>query len=265
MDRFQITEEWIAQAYRFELDMSSIDPAISSHTGAKRFSWNYMLDLINEQLRAREQFRIIAILQGASHDEAISFAEKACAIPYLVEMNEKHKKDHEAKIAAGKRKSSEYIPVSEWCPWSMESMRYIWNRVKDEVAPWWYGSSKTCSKCKTKKVNLSRSARIFCCDNCGLTIDRDLNAAKNLQALAELACMCILAQISTGTPVDWSKIPVRPFGWEPDKNTRSSRGCARAGGKKTKGGERKTARSDLQNEVVTAFDREAAKLVEVGG
>ncbi len=555
MDRFQITEEWIAQAYRFELDMSSIDPAISSHTGAKRFSWNYMLDLINEQLRAREQFRIIAILQGASHDEAISFAEKACAIPYLVEMNEKHKKDHEAKIAAGKRKSSEYIYVSKWCPWSMEAMRYIWNRIKDEVAPWWkenskecyssafeglarafknyfdyrdgkrkgapvgwpkykkrsgrqsvgfttggidildrhhvrlpvigarrakestdklrlkimagdarilratlvdeggktyvsfgvlvrrevkitnptndfpcqvsghdvgitklitssdgsvvenpraakqvkkkisryqrrmdrqhrvaspkcynpdgthisgtchwkdrsirarenqtrlqksyaraarirkdtihkasyhaattnavnvvedlkveqmgrkghgkrafnraqhdatmaeyrrelgykhswygsqlwlaawwYGSSKTCSKCKTKKVNLSRSARIFYCDNCGLTIDRDLNAAKNLQALVELACMCLLAQISTGTPVDWSKIPVRPFGWEPDKNTRSSRGCARAGGKKTKGGERKTARSDLQNEAVTAFDREAAlTLIEVGG
>ena len=77
--------------------------------------------------------------------------------------------------------------------------------------------------------------------------------------------MCILAQISTGTPVDWSKIPVRPYGWEPDKNTRISRGGARAGGRKTKGGERKTARSDLQNEAVTAFDREAAILVGVGG
>ena len=144
MDKFCITEEWIAQAYRFELDKSSNNPAISSHTGAKRFSWNYMLNLINEQYRAREQFRIIALRQGASYDEAISFAEKACAIPYLVELNEKHKKDHEAKIAAGKRKPSEYIPVSEWCPWSMETMRYIWNRVKDEVAPWWKENSKEC-------------------------------------------------------------------------------------------------------------------------
>ncbi len=545
----------MAQAYRYELDKPSNDPAISSHVGAKRFAWNYMLYLINEQLRARDQFRIIAQRQGASCDEAISFAEKACAIPYLVELNEKRNKEHEAKIAEGSRKPGEHQPVSEWCPWSMESMRYIWNRVKDEVAPWWqenskacyesafeglaqalknhfdsksgkrngapvgwpkykrrsgrqsvsftagsgstavldrhhirlpvigacrtkestdklrlkilagdarilratladeggkayvsfgvlvkreakshgpinnfscqvqghdvgitkfitssdgsvaenpkaeervkkkisryqrhmdrqhraaspkcfnldgthisgtchwkdrsnrakenqtrlrksyahaarirkdtihktsyhaattnavniiedlrveqmgrrgygkrvfnraqhdatmaefrrqlsykyswygsqlwlaawwYASSKTCSNCKVKRARLSRSARVFKCDSCGLEMDRDLNAAKNLQALAELACTCLIAQISTGAPVDWSKVPIRPYGWEPGKNTRSSRECARAGGRKIIGGERKTARSDLQSEVVTAFDREAASPVGVG-
>jgi hypothetical protein len=28
--------------------------------------------------------------------------------------------------------------------------------------------------------------------------------------------------------LDWSKLPVRPYGWEPDPNTRNSRGSARA-------------------------------------
>ena len=557
MSKFQIPKGWIAQAYQYEVDKPSNHPAISSNQGAKRFAYNYMLDVINEQLRTRERFRIIALRQGAGYVEAISFAEKACVIPYLVELNEKRKKEHEAKIASGKKKPSEYYPVSEWCPWSKEAMRYLCSRVKDEVAPWWkenskecyssgfrdlslsfknyfdsrdkkrkgapvgwpkhkkrsgrqsvdfttgsiaildrhhvqlpvigalrvkestdklrpkinsfdarilratlvemsgktyisfgtlvrqeiktpnlrngfpcqvlghdvgitklitssdgsvvenpraekqvkkkisryqrrldrqhreaspkcynsdgthisgichwkdrskkakthqtklqkshakaaqirkdtihkasyhaamtnavnivedlhveqmgrkgygkrgfnrvqhdatmsefrreleykhswygsqlwlaawwYASSKTCSTCKTKKAKFSRSARVFHCDNCGLTIDRDLNAAKNLAALAELACMCILAQISTGhrligTPVDWSKVPVRPYGWEPEKNTRSSRGSARAGGRKTKGEERKTARSNLENEAVTALNREAA-LTPVG-
>jgi putative transposase len=27
-------------------------------------------------------------------------------------------------------------------PWSMPAMRRYWNRVKDEVAPWWAANSK---------------------------------------------------------------------------------------------------------------------------
>jgi hypothetical protein len=66
-------------------------------------------------------------------------------------------------------------------------------------------------------------------------MDRDLNAAKNLAALAELACVCLMAQMSTGQPVDWSKLPIQPYGWEPDQDARSSRECARAGGRKADG------------------------------
>ncbi|MHB8290226.1 MAG: zinc ribbon domain-containing protein [Acidimicrobiales bacterium] len=77
-----------------------------------------------------------------------------------------------------------------------------------------------------------RSDRVFHCEYCGLTMDRDLNAAKNLAALAKLACTCLPAQLLCGTPVDWSKLPIRPDGWKRDQDTRSSRGCARAGGRK---------------------------------
>ena len=48
----------------------------------------------------------------------------------------------------------------------------------------WFLSSKTCSSCGTKKDTLSLSERVFDCDHCGLQIDRDLNAAINLQKAA---------------------------------------------------------------------------------
>ena len=44
----------------------------------------------------------------------------------------------------------------------------------------WYPSSKTCSNCGTVKVKLSLSERMFNCDACGLSIDRDVNAAINI-------------------------------------------------------------------------------------
>ena len=44
----------------------------------------------------------------------------------------------------------------------------------------WYPSSKTCSKCGAVKAKLSLSERVFHCDGCGLTMDRDLNAAINI-------------------------------------------------------------------------------------
>ena len=44
----------------------------------------------------------------------------------------------------------------------------------------WFPSSKTCSNCGHKKEVLSLSERVFDCENCNFTIDRDLNAAMNL-------------------------------------------------------------------------------------
>ena len=45
----------------------------------------------------------------------------------------------------------------------------------------WFPSSKTCSNCGVVKAKLSLSERVFNCDACGLSIDRDLNAAVNIQ------------------------------------------------------------------------------------
>jgi putative transposase len=48
-----------------------------------------------------------------------------------------------------------------------------------------YPSSKTCSGCGAVKTKLPLRARTYHCEQCDLQIDRDLNAARNLKALAE--------------------------------------------------------------------------------
>jgi IS605 OrfB family transposase len=59
-----------------------------------------------------------------------------------------------------------------------------WNGGRLLIADRWYPSSKTCSGCGTVKAKLSLAERKYCCEVCGLALDRDLNAARNLAALA---------------------------------------------------------------------------------
>jgi putative transposase len=58
-----------------------------------------------------------------------------------------------------------------------------WSGVCVYIADRWYPSSKTCSDCGAVKAKLRLSERTYTCDQCGLTLDRDLNAARNLAAL----------------------------------------------------------------------------------
>jgi putative transposase len=55
------------------------------------------------------------------------------------------------------------------------------NRVY--IADKWYASSKRCSCCGHCKEELALSERVYTCTECGLTIDRDLNAALCLEQL----------------------------------------------------------------------------------
>ena len=62
-----------------------------------------------------------------------------------------------------------------------------WHGNEVLVADKWYPSSKMCSKCGAVKETLSLSERTYTCNVCGNVIDRDLNAALNLAALAQTA------------------------------------------------------------------------------
>jgi putative transposase len=59
----------------------------------------------------------------------------------------------------------------------------VWYGSRLVVAGRWYPSSKTCSACGQVKVELPLSERVFRCTACRLTLDRDLNAARNLAGL----------------------------------------------------------------------------------
>ena len=56
--------------------------------------------------------------------------------------------------------------------------------VRLVVADRWFASSKTCSGCGTAKAKLALSERVYICLACGIVLDRDENAARNLAALA---------------------------------------------------------------------------------
>ncbi len=57
-----------------------------------------------------------------------------------------------------------------------------WHGVELVIADRFFASSKTCSNCgNVRQIKLSE--RIYRCTQCGLEIDRDLNAAKNLNQL----------------------------------------------------------------------------------
>ena len=65
-----------------------------------------------------------------------------------------------------------------------------WYGCRVIVADRWWASSKTCSGCGWVDESLTLADRRFVCRNpdrpgCGLVVDRDLNAAKNLEHLAD--------------------------------------------------------------------------------
>lgn len=58
-----------------------------------------------------------------------------------------------------------------------------WNGIHLIMAPTFYASSKYCSICGHKHNELKLSDREWTCSSCGTHLDRDVNAAKNLQYL----------------------------------------------------------------------------------
>ena len=89
----------------------------------------------------------------------------------------------------------------------MLSYKTIWNGGTLIVADRWYPSSKTCSACGTVKTKLSLSVRTYRCDACGLVVDRDVNAARNLLKLAASGAESLNAKGGTVRPGLAGRVP----------------------------------------------------------
>ncbi len=63
----------------------------------------------------------------------------------------------------------------------------------------WFPSSKLCSNCNHLKADLSLSERQWTCPSCGITHDRDVNAAINLKNLAVSSTVTACGEVSTGS------------------------------------------------------------------
>jgi putative transposase len=66
----------------------------------------------------------------------------------------------------------------------MLGYKTTWNRGQLITAGRFYPSSRTCSGCGAVKAKLPLSGRTYLCEACGLIMDRDENAARNLLKLA---------------------------------------------------------------------------------
>ncbi|MHA1930162.1 MAG: RNA-guided endonuclease InsQ/TnpB family protein [Candidatus Thorarchaeota archaeon] len=111
------------------------------------------------------------------------------------------------KLTTYLAKSHSKIVIEDLCvSWMMKNRRlaravadvgmYEFRRQMEYKCQWYgselviasrtYPSSKVCSTCGHKKKELSLSKREYECEECGLKIDRDLNAALNLVAVSLL-------------------------------------------------------------------------------
>jgi len=76
-----------------------------------------------------------------------------------------------------------------------------WSGGRLVEADLFFPSSKTCSGCRTVKATLSLAERTFECEACGLRLDRDFNAARNLAALIETVAVEVGGGSSSGNIV----------------------------------------------------------------
>jgi putative transposase len=83
-----------------------------------------------------------------------------------------------------------------------------------------YPSSKTCSGCGAVKAKLPLSARTFDCERCGESIDRDRNAARNLEQEASRLAACSAARQSVAG--------LRPETRNADRSARKSEAASAA-------------------------------------
>jgi putative transposase len=82
------------------------------------------------------------------------------------------------------------------------------------VAPRFSPSSKRCSGCGLVKADLPLRVRVFACTACGLILDRDVNAARNLATLADSITVGVAGSSpETETPVEGAALAWSATAW----------------------------------------------------
>jgi putative transposase len=91
----------------------------------------------------------------------------------------------------------------------MLGYKTAWNGGRLILAGRWFPSSRTCSGCGVVKAKLALSERTYVCTECGLVIDRDVNAAINLRNLAASGAESINACGETVRPRPARHVPAK--------------------------------------------------------
>ena len=117
-------------------------------------------------------YRIVCIREDAHHQATTKIVRKASAIGVETLNISGLLKNRQLAKALSDSALSKFLTM----------LKYKADRrgIPITEAGRFFASSKTCSSCGHKKTNLTLSDRQYHCSECGLEIDRDLNAAINL-------------------------------------------------------------------------------------
>lgn len=150
------------------------NPKNKSGSKAKGIKWEKSKNIVKTENKIRRIYAKIAnIRQNYIHQTTHKLIEM---LPKQVVMEDLN--------TSGLMKNRHLLRViGEMCWYEfIRQMKYKceWNGIEFIQADRFYPSSKTCSCCGNVKKDLKLKDRIYICDICGLTIDRDYNAAINL-------------------------------------------------------------------------------------
>ena len=128
------------------------------------------------QILARQHYRVSCVRKDALH-KASDAITKRCSVLVLETLNVAGMlKNHcLAKAVADASMGELHRQIS---------YKAAWRGVPLVLADRWFPSSKKCSSCGNVKKDLVLSDREYKCVECGVVVDRDLNAALNLAILA---------------------------------------------------------------------------------
>ena len=117
-------------------------------------------------------YRIACVREDAHHQASIRIVRKASAIGIETLNISGLLKNRKLAKALSDSALSRFLTM----------LKYKADRrgIPITEAHQFFASSKTCSNCGHKKIELTLSDRSYHCSECGLDIDRDLNAAINL-------------------------------------------------------------------------------------
>jgi len=120
--------------------------------------------------------KVADIRKDALHKATTMLARTKLAIVVETLRLKNMVKNHPLARAISEASFGEFIRQLEYkCQW------YGSRLVKADP---FYPSTKRCSGCGHVKEDVSLSERTYSCDHCGMVLDRDLNASRNLAMLA---------------------------------------------------------------------------------
>jgi putative transposase len=142
-------------------------------TGHWVFSHNYRKQRIKV---ARKHARIANIRADAQHKFSSEIA-RTCAVIGIEDL-------HLRGMLKNRRKAKAIADAAMG-----QLLRFLETKVRAAggqvfIADRWFPSTKLCSGCGHKKKRMPEKHRTYICLQCGLSMDRDLNAALNLEAFA---------------------------------------------------------------------------------